>query len=143
MMIRYAQPNDLKLLGPVFTTLGYPDTTEAIESRVAQVLNDDAYALILAVDTTGQVVGMCALVVLKSFLHDGDIVRILALSVLESAQGQGIGSQLIDAVKHHARQRGINHIDVNSGDRPERFKAHKFYAKHGFTYVQKGFRYLE
>ena len=143
MLIRYALIDDLKYLSPLFDTLGYPETAENIERRVAPILEDDAYSLILALNDQGHYVGMCSLVSLKSFLHDGNILRILALSVLETAQGNGVGSLLIEAVKNHARAHGITHIDVNSGDRPKRYNAHKFYAKHGFEYVQKGFRAIE
>lgn len=66
-------------------------------------------------------------------LPDGHIGR---MAVLESWRGQGVGSDLLEALLRLARERGLRRVRLNAQSR-----AAAFYARHGF--IVEGEEFIE
>jgi ribosomal protein S18 acetylase RimI-like enzyme len=102
-------------------------TADADEKTLARVVTSSATTLLIS-RQGGQIVGMCALVTfciptgVRSWIED--------VVVDESARGQGIGSALVEAAVHLARDAGARSVDLTS--RPERAEANLLYQRLGF-----------
>ncbi|WP_419880526.1 GNAT family N-acetyltransferase [Peribacillus sp. B-H-3] len=138
MEIRDATLNDINELTFLMEQLGYPTTIENMETRFKNIeLNPDYKTLLATYD--GKVVGMIGL--LKGYYYemDGCYVRIVALVVNSSYRSKGIGKKLIAEAENWSRKIGATGIGLNSGNRPERVNAHKFYKNRGYVEKSIGF----
>lgn len=142
MNIRTGRIEDAANLETVFETLGYPATTIELRKRMEILLSLPNYSFIVAEDEKigNEIVGLCGLCIMYDFTHNDPYIRVLALSVLDAYQGQGIGRKLMDAVVQKAKDEDIAMIALNSGNRPERYNAHGFYEHYGFKFAQKGYK---
>jgi len=108
-------------LGPGFQPLSDDDLKEIVESLATHLL--------VAREAKNQkIVGMATLAVYripyvkKAYFDD--------FIVLDSYQGRGIGTQLIEKVVTLAKELGASYVDFTSN--PKRLTANKFYEKLGF-----------
>src|SRR5690606_20179814 len=86
-----------------------------------------------------KVVGMIGLVKGYYYELDGLYVRIVALVVDSNHRNKGIGKQLLNEAEIWAKKIGATGIGLNSGNRPERINAHKFYKNSGYIEKSVGF----
>lgn len=138
MEIREATVNDIKELTALMEHLGYPTTIDNMKKRFSRIKQNPYYQTLLA-SYEGKVVGMIGL--LKGYYYemDGCYVRIVALVVDPNYRNKGIGKKLLEEAESWARNIGATGIGLNSGNRPERIVAHKFYRNRGYEEKSVGF----
>ncbi|AXF58033.1 GNAT family N-acetyltransferase [Salicibibacter kimchii] len=118
--------------------LGYLTTSQIMKARLPEITSHPDYHPLIAL-YDGKTVGMIGLI--KSFYYerDGIYVRIAAIVVDKEYQNLGIGKALIKSAEQWTKTIEADVIALNSGDRPERSNAHKFYKKLGFAEKSIGF----
>jgi ribosomal protein S18 acetylase RimI-like enzyme len=85
--------------------------------------------VLIAVDGT-RVLGFATLHGTPVLHRPTAVGRITALAVHPSAQGQGIGRELLRAAEAHFRAQGLGRIEVTSG--PTHARAYPFYRRLGY-----------
>ena len=111
------------------TELGYPCDTDDAAERIDAIAANDRQALVLA-RRDGAVCGLIALDFMY-YLPLGTITcRVTALVVTPTAQGLGIGRQLLKEAERRARTGGASRIELTSGS--QRTEAHAFYRACGY-----------
>jgi len=99
--------------------------------------NPDYHTIVASYD--GKIVGLVGLVKGYYYEMDGLYIRIVAFVVDSNYRSKGIGKKLLGEAESIARRWGTMGIGINSGNRPERFNAHKFYKKMGYVEKSIGF----
>lgn len=138
MKIRVAIRNDIPQLASLMKQLGYPTTIESMELRFNNIESDLAYHILVA-ELNCEVVGMIGLYKGFFYEYDGSYVRIVAFVVDSNHRRKGIGKKRILETESWAKEQGAYGIGINSGNRPERIKAHNFYTKMGYEAKSIGF----
>ena len=136
--IRGAAIDDAEQIGRLITELGYATTTEAMRARLAMLLVDPDYVTFVAETATG-VVGVAGANVDRYYEEDGVYSRLVVLAVSATAQGGGVGTQLVAAVERWARSKDAREVFVNSG--LHRTEAHDFYVRRGYSLT--GYRFVK
>ena len=131
MKIRPASKADIPQLAGLMEQLGYPTTTEEMESRYTSIEEDSHYHTLVA-ELDGKVAGMAGLCKGLFYEYNGFYVRIVAFVVDSHYRRRGIGEKLLLETERWA-------IGLNSGNRSERLAAHRFYAKMGYEQKSTGF----
>ncbi|MFD2925082.1 GNAT family N-acetyltransferase [Halobacillus naozhouensis] len=137
-MIRNAVQQDAKDLAQLMETLGYPTTSIEMERRLAKILQDDIYHTFVY-EEDDRLQGMIGFVFNVAYHTDDPHLRVIAFSVRETCQGQGIGRKLMEQTERWGQQHGANMIVLNSGNRSERSDAHQIYHHLGFGGTATGF----
>lgn len=119
--------------------LGY-STTEAQTLQRMQAIQQapDYYTFVAVADQT--VIGYIGINKQLSWELDGSYFKIQALVVKNEYRKEGVGAALVQYVEDFAKARGAGYLLVNSGNRPERVAAHRFYERQGFEPKSTGFR---
>ncbi|GIN72644.1 N-acetyltransferase [Bacillus sp. J14TS2] len=138
MQIREATVNDIEVLTSLMEQLGYPTTIESMKTRMNHIEASPDYHTLLA-SYDGKVIGMIGLVKGYYYEMDGFCIRIVAFVVDSNYRGKGIGKKLLAEAESWARKIGATGIGLNSGNRPERFTAHKLYKSMGYIEKSIGF----
>lgn len=138
MEVREATVDDIKELTALMEHLGYPTTIDNMKKRFSNIRQNTYYHTLLA-SYEDKVVGMIGLFKGYYYEMDGSYVRIVALVVDSNYRNKGIGNKLVEEAECWARKIGANGIGLNSGNRPERINAHKFYRNRGYTEKSVGF----
>ena len=120
VLIRKARPDDIGALADLLIGLGwfqryFEAASEAvIRARVGQHLGqclaDQSHSVYVAEGAAGQVDGYIAVHWLPYLFMPGPEGYISELFVREAARGQGLGSQLLAAVKEEAQARGCTRL---------------------------------
>ncbi|MEK5101035.1 GNAT family N-acetyltransferase [Cytobacillus sp. FSL M8-0252] len=138
MEIREATVNDIEELTSLIEQLGYPSTIENMKTRFSNIESSPDYHTLLA-SYDGKIVGMIGMVKGYYYEMDGFYVRIVALVVDSNYRSKGIGKKLLENAESWARKIGATGIGLNSGSRPERENAHRFYKNMGYVEKSIGF----
>jgi len=138
LTLRDAKLEDAPALARLMVQLGYDTSSSEMTARLRAILPDRTYHTLVAVKD-GAVVGMIGVGVALYYERNGRYARILALSVTDTARGNGIGSRLLRAAEEWARAAGAGSMIVNSGH--QRTEAHAFYEHHG--YRPTGIRFIK
>jgi GNAT superfamily N-acetyltransferase len=136
--IRAALITDAEPIANLITELGCPTTSEAMRDRLTMILPDPNYATFVA-DIEGEVVGVAGATLSRYYEKDGLYSRLVVLVVSSTAQGLGIGGELVQAVERWSATQGAREVVVNSG--LHRGEAHHFYERRGYT--RTGFRFVK
>lgn len=127
--LRSAMIADADDVARLLTDLGYPCETEDAAERIDAIAANDRQALVLA-RRDGAVCGLVALDFMY-YLPLGTVTcRVTALVVTPTAQGLGIGRQLLKEAERRARGGGAARIELTSGS--QRTEAHAFYRACGY-----------
>ena len=127
--LRSAMIADADDVARLLTELGYPCDIEDAAERIDAIAANDRQALVLA-RRDGAVCGLVALDYMY-YLPLGTITcRVTALVVTPTAQGLGIGRQLLKEAERRARSGGAARIELTSGS--QRTEAHAFYRACGY-----------
>ena len=127
--LRSAMIADADDVARLLTDLGYPCEIEDAAERIDAIAANDRQALVLA-RRDGAVCGLVALDFMY-YLPLGTITcRVTALVVTPTAQGLGIGRQLLKEAERRARSGGAARIELTSGS--QRTEAHAFYRACGY-----------
>lgn len=136
--IRKATINDVPVLAELMEQLGYSTTIQSMNSRFRHIeLNPDYHTFVASIN--GDVVGMIGLIKCFYYQMDGVYVKIAALVVDSRFRHEGIGKQLVEEAENWAKSLGATGMSVNSGNRPERVDAHRFYKRIGYIDKSTGF----
>lgn len=140
--IRKATINDVPVLAELMEQLGYSTTIQSMTSRFRHIeLNPDYHTFVATVNE--EVIGMIGLIKCFYYQMDGVYVKIAALVVDSRFRNEGVGKQLVHEAEKWAKSLGATGMSVNSGNRPERLDAHRFYKKMGYEDKSTGFaKYL-
>ena len=127
--LRSAMIADADDVARLLTELGYPCEIDEAAERIDAIAANDRQALVLA-RREGAVCGLVALDFMY-YLPLGTITcRVTALVVTPTAQGLGIGRQLLKEAERLARCGGAARIELTSGS--QRTEAHAFYRACGY-----------
>lgn len=109
--------------------MGYPcELDEAVE-RINVIASNDRQVLVVA-RREGAVCGLMALDFMYYLPLGTTTCRVTALVVTSTAQGLGIGRQLLTEAERRARTGGASRIELTSG--AQRTEAHAFYRACGY-----------
>ena len=127
--LRSAMIADADDVARLLSDLGYPCEIDDAAERIDAIAANDRQALVLA-RRDGAVCGLVALDFMY-YLPLGTITcRVTALVVTPTAQGLGIGRQLLKEAERRARTGGASRIELTSGS--QRTEAHAFYRACGY-----------
>ena len=127
--LRSAMIADADDVARLLTELGYPCEIDEAAERIDASAANARQALVLA-RREGAVCGLVALDFMY-YLPLGTITcRVTALVVTPTAQGLGIGRQLLKEAERRARSGGAARIELTSGS--QRTEAHAFYRACGY-----------
>ncbi len=129
--VRTAAPSDAEAVAGLLTQLGYHASKVEAAERLA-LLAGHPGAHVLVADSPQGVVGVVSFQVIPMLAEGGSFARITALAVDRTQWRKGVGSLLLAAAGHAARNAGCTLVEVSSGHRPERDAAHAFYRAHGY-----------
>jgi GNAT superfamily N-acetyltransferase len=131
--VRPAHLRDAGAIRELTLALGYSIDEDAIERRLAAILEAGRHHAVLVADHDGVPVG---------WAHVSDVPKVQdepgadleGMVVASEMQGRGVGRALVAAVEDWARRRGLSMLRVRS--RSTREGAHAFYRRMGFTEVK-------
>ena len=128
--LRVAMPADADDVARLLTEMGYPcEIDEALE-RIGAILDNDRQVVVVA-RRDGAVCGLIALDFMYYLPLGTTTCRITALVVTSTAQGHGLGRQLLKEAERRARVGGAARIELTSGS--QRTEAHAFYRACGYS----------
>ncbi len=128
--LRSASTIDADDVAALLSELGYPCDAHDAAQRIATIVDNDRQALVVA-RCDGEVCGLIALDFMYYLPLDTTTCRITALVVSTSAQGRGLGRQLLREAERRARAAGAARIELTSGS--QRTDAHAFYKACGYS----------
>jgi GNAT superfamily N-acetyltransferase len=133
LAIRPPRNDDAAALAELSGQLGYSTTAAELEGRLAVVAGNDHAAVLVATDAANRPIGWVH-VELKRTLVAPLTAQIMGLVVDAESRSAGIGRELLRAAEEWVAGRGCRHMLV--GTRITRERAHRFYAREGYTLVK-------
>jgi len=132
-VVRPAIPGDAPAAGGLMAQLaehtrGHIDP--GVQDRFRAMIELPQYAIFVAEDEAGQVIGLLSASQRWTLWHTGPCALIEELVVDERARRQGVGHALIQAVLDWARARGCSEIEVSTDH--DNADAQAFYRRLGF-----------
>jgi ribosomal protein S18 acetylase RimI-like enzyme len=134
MQIRLARPKDTPHVARLLRQLeasAHGTAGPGAEGRFKYMLTLSNYHVCVAEDDE-TVIGLITASIRPTLWHPGPVALIDELVVDQTAQRQGVGKALIDAVVSWARKRGASEIEVSS--EADNAAAQAFYRAHGFDH---------
>ncbi|MBU1568861.1 MAG: GNAT family N-acetyltransferase [Proteobacteria bacterium] len=129
MMTRKATNADCHAIAELTAQLGYLADVSEIRERLAKILPRDDYAVYVAEDDAGAIVGWIQTRI-SHLLGSGLMIEIVGLIVAENARRRGVGHILVQCAEKWALEHGANEIIVRSNTK--RIASHLFYPSLGF-----------
>lgn len=130
---------DIRQCLPAMLALRSHLTPEQAFEQIRSQQTTDGYVLAFVADGTSEpapaVVGYRFL----NLLHSGKTLYIDDLSTLPTGRGKGYAGALLDFVIEQARQTGCQCVSLDSGQKPNRYDAHRLYLNKGFNITSHHF----
>lgn len=142
-MIRSVQVKDAGQIRDLcHQALGYDSTLETVATQIEKfnLPDSDHFCFVCEEDQTGHILGYVEAEVYESLYSDAGL-NILGLAVFPSAQGRGIGRQLMERVEDLAKSKHYAFIRLNSAS--HRKEAHIFYEHIGYEGNKTQKRFLK
>ena len=142
-MIRSVQVKDAGQIRDLcHQALGYNSTLETVATQIEKfnLPDSDHFCFVCEEDQTGHILGYVEAEVYESLYSDAGL-NILGLAVFPSAQGRGIGRQLMERVEDLAKSKHYAFIRLNSAS--HRKEAHLFYERIGYEGNKTQKRFLK
>ena len=142
-MIRTVQVKDAgEIRDLCHQALGYDSTLETVATQIEKfnLPDSDHFCFVCEEDQTGHILGYVEAEVYESLYSDAGL-NILGLAVFPSAQGRGIGRQLMERVEDLAKSKHYAFIRLNSAS--HRKEAHVFYERIGYEGNKTQKRFLK
>ena len=134
--LRPATASDAPVIASLLTELGYRVDRTEMPTRLSAIVEEGG-AVFLAVETSGEALGLMSLA-RHSVLHAaGSVAYITALVTANAARRRGVGQRLVSAAKEWAAQHGCVRLTVTSAE--HRADAHAFYPACGMPYTGRRF----
>ena len=142
-MIRSVQVKDAGQIRDLcHQALGYDSTLEKVAAQIDNFNQPDSghFCFVYEEGQTGHILGYVEAEVYESLYSDAGL-NILGLAVFPSAQGRGIGRQLMERVEDLAKSKHYAFIRLNSAS--HRKEAHVFYERIGYEGNKTQKRFLK
>ena len=142
-MIRTVQVKDAGQIRDLcHQALGYDSTLEKVAAQINKFNSPDSghFCFVYEEEQTGNILGYVEAEVYESLYSDAGL-NILGLAVFPSAQGRGIGRQLMERVEELAKSKHYAFIRLNSAS--HRKEAHLFYERIGYEGNKTQKRFLK
>jgi len=142
-MIRSVQVKDAGQIRDLcHQALGYDSTLEKVAAQIDNFNQPDSghFCFVYEEGQTGHILGYVEAEVYESLYSDAGL-NILGLAVFPSAQGRGIGRQLMERVEELAKSKHYAFIRLNSAS--HRKEAHLFYERIGYEENKTQKRFLK
>ena len=142
-MIRTVQVKDAPQIRDLcHQALGYDSTLEKVAAQIDKFNSPDSdhFCFVYEEDQTGNILGYVEAEVYESLYSDAGL-NISGLAVFPSAQGRGIGRQLMERVEDLAQTHNYAFIRLNSAS--HRKEAHLFYERIGYEGNKTQKRFLK
>ena len=142
-MIRSVQVKDAGQIRDLcHQALGYNSTLETVATQIEKfnLPDSDHFCFVCEEDQTGHILCYVEAEVYESLYSDAGL-NILGLAVFPSAQGRGIGRQLMERVEDLAKSKHYAFIRLNSAS--HRKEAHIFYEHIGYEGNKTQKRFLK
>ena len=142
-MIRSVQVKDAGQIRDLcHQALGYDSTLEKVAAQIDNFNQPDSghFCFVYEEGQTGHILGYVEAEVYESLYSDAGL-NILGLAVFPSAQGRGIGRQLMERVEELAKRKHYAFIRLNSAS--HRKEAHLFYERIGYEGNKTQKRFLK
>ena len=142
-MIRTVQIKDAGQIRDLcHQALGYDSTLEKVTAQIDKFNQQDSghFCFVYEEDQTGNILGYVEAEVYESIYSDLGL-NVLGLAVFPSAQGRGIGRQLMERVEALARTHNYSFIRLSSAS--HRKDAHVFYEHIGYEGNKTQKRFLK
>ena len=142
-MIRTVQVKDAPQIRDLcHQALGYDSTLEKVAAQIDNFNQPDSghFCFVYEEGQTGHILGYVEAEVYESLYSDAGL-NILGLAVFPSAQGRGIGRQLMERVEELAKSKHSAFIRLNSAS--HRKEAHIFYEHIGYEGNKTQKRFLK
>ena len=142
-MIRSVQVKDAGQIRDLcHQALGDDSTLETVATQIEKfnLPDSDHFCFVCEEDQTGHILGYVEAEVYESLYSDAGL-NILGLAVFPSAQGRGIGRQLMERVEDLAKSKHYAFIRLNSAS--HRKEAHIFYEHIGYEGNKTQKRFLK
>jgi len=104
---------------------GSPIEREKIEELIESPYHD----ILLAMNEDGKIVAMAIMSVVIATLDRNAYLEDLVVD--DSCRGQGIGGQMLEAIKDWGRKKGCRRLEFTSSSREKKEGAAGFYESHG------------
>ena len=128
--LRNAVLADADDVARLLAEMGYPCDIDEAAERIDAIAGNDRQALVVA-RREGAVCGLIAIDFMYYLPLGTTTCRVTALVVSPTAQGLGIGRQLLKDAERRARSGGAARIELTSGS--QRTEAHAFYRACGYS----------
>ena len=142
-MIRSVQvENAAQIRDLCHQALGYDSSLEKVATQIEKFNMPDSghFCFVYEEDQSGKILGYVEAEVYESLYSDPGL-NVLGLAVFPSAQGRGIGRQLMERVEELAKSRHSAFIRLNSAS--HRKEAHVFYERIGYDGNKTQKRFLK
>ena len=142
-MIRTVQVKDAGQIRDLcHQALGYDSTLEKVAAQIEKFNLSDSghFCFVYEEEQTGNILGYVEAEAYESVYSDSGL-DVLGLAVFPSAQGRGIGRQLMERVEEFAKSSHYAFIRLNSAS--HRKEAHVFYERIGYEGNKTQKRFLK
>ena len=133
MLIREPHREDLEAIRELSVQLGYDCSLTDLANRFEAIQEAPGDQLYVPEDAS-RVCGYIHLQVYRS-LYSDCLLNIMGIVVDENCRGRGIGTALLEKAEEYARSQGATGIRALSGSHRE--KAHRFYIRNSFKYINE------
>lgn len=103
---------------------------EATRSALEMFIARPELGFVFVARRGADILGACVVCYAISTSRGGLVAKLDDVTVRRSAVGQGVGTAMLDALKHDLRARGVSRIDIGCHRGNE--GAWRFYERHGF-----------
>ncbi len=140
IQIRKAEDKDVPAIADLLRSLNLftrinseaPQTTlERVLKHLGLCAADDSHLVLVAQTSSSEIAGYCAVHWLPYLILAGPEGYVSELFIRNEFRGQGIGSQLLDAIKTEAQKRGCSRLMLLNMRKRESYQR-QFYSKQGW-----------
>ena len=140
IQIRKAEATDVPAISNLLRSLNLfahinneeaQSTQQRVLKHLALCTSDDSHLILVAQTLGGEITGYCAVHWLPYLILAGPEGYVSELFIKEEFRGQGIGNNLLEAIKVEARNRGCSRLMLLNMRNRDSYKR-QFYSKHGW-----------
>lgn len=130
---------DVADISELIAQLGHPTNHETMIKRLQYLRQSPNHFGFVAIKD-GAAIGFIGCLKTHTWEFDAPFLQVQVLVVDSRFRRQNIGKMLMNYAEAFAQNNGMNMVQVNSSNRPERIPAHHFYQNYGFRPYSTAFR---
>ena len=135
-----------RLVKELFAEVGHIPPITDFNQSVAfckDILEDDEYVVLLAMDSKGYVAGILTLSEGISIYAGGRFGVIREFYVVPNMRSKGIGKALLERAKEFSQNKGWKRIEVALPSKEKHFRTYTFYAREDFREIGPRLKYKD